>query len=317
MRILMLNNTFPSHAVPNAGTYTQTIEKCLRKTNPDGRTEHCVLSPSGRGIKNKILDYIRFYLHLLFLPLSRYRLLYINHYVFMVPLFLKLPFYKGYVIFHWHGEEVISRRFIMKLLRMAAKVTMPKDALHIVPSEYFKKPVSKWLNLPEDDLEVSPSGGVDTAEFKPAEKQVISEKDTFCIGFASSLLQSKGADIVERMLEHADIIENKTGKKVILHYINYGREAAEWNQRFSRFKDRIQCWKRMPKAEMVHFYQSIDLLLMPSLRESESLGLVALEAMACDVPVIARNLSAFPEFVIPGKTGELLSAEPEIHEVCA
>ena len=48
---------------------------------------------------------------------------------------------------------------------------------------------------------------------------------------------------------------------------------------------------------------------MPSVREGESLGLVVLEAMACNIPVISRKLAAFPEFVIPDQTGELL--EPD------
>ncbi len=44
-----------------------------------------------------------------------------------------------------------------------------------------------------------------------------------------------------------------------------------------------------------------DLFLMPS--ESESFGLAALEAMACEVPVISSNAGGIPEININGKTG--------------
>jgi L-malate glycosyltransferase len=44
-----------------------------------------------------------------------------------------------------------------------------------------------------------------------------------------------------------------------------------------------------------------DLFLMPS--ETESFGLAALEAMACEVPVIASNAGGIPELVVDGKTG--------------
>ena len=47
-----------------------------------------------------------------------------------------------------------------------------------------------------------------------------------------------------------------------------------------------------------------DLLLLPS--ESESFGLVALEAMACGVPPIAANTGGLPEVVTDGQTGFLL-----------
>lgn len=46
-----------------------------------------------------------------------------------------------------------------------------------------------------------------------------------------------------------------------------------------------------------------DLYLMPS--ESESFGLAALEAMACEVPVISSNTGGIPEINIQGITGYL------------
>jgi glycosyltransferase involved in cell wall biosynthesis len=46
-----------------------------------------------------------------------------------------------------------------------------------------------------------------------------------------------------------------------------------------------------------------DILLLPS--ELESFGLVALEAMACEVPVIATRVGGIPEVVDDGKDGFL------------
>jgi len=46
-----------------------------------------------------------------------------------------------------------------------------------------------------------------------------------------------------------------------------------------------------------------DLFLMPS--ETESFGLAALEAMACEVPVISSNAGGIPELNVEGKTGFL------------
>jgi N-acetyl-alpha-D-glucosaminyl L-malate synthase BshA len=46
-----------------------------------------------------------------------------------------------------------------------------------------------------------------------------------------------------------------------------------------------------------------DLFMMPS--ESESFGLAALEAMACQVPVISTNTGGMPELNIHGETGYL------------
>lgn len=46
-----------------------------------------------------------------------------------------------------------------------------------------------------------------------------------------------------------------------------------------------------------------DLFIMPS--ESESFGLAALEAMACEVPVISSDVGGLPELNVHGKTGYL------------
>ena len=46
-----------------------------------------------------------------------------------------------------------------------------------------------------------------------------------------------------------------------------------------------------------------DLFFLPS--STESFGLSALEAMACNVPVIATNTGGIPEVVIHGKSGML------------
>jgi N-acetyl-alpha-D-glucosaminyl L-malate synthase BshA len=46
-----------------------------------------------------------------------------------------------------------------------------------------------------------------------------------------------------------------------------------------------------------------DVFLLPS--ESESFGLAALEAMSCEVPVVATNAGGLPEVVVDGETGFL------------
>ena len=57
-----------------------------------------------------------------------------------------------------------------------------------------------------------------------------------------------------------------------------------------------------------------DLFLMPS--ESESFGLSALEAMACEVPVISSNAGGLPEVNIHGETG-FLSKIGDINDMAA
>jgi len=55
------------------------------------------------------------------------------------------------------------------------------------------------------------------------------------------------------------------------------------------------------QAELVPLLSASDLFLMPS--QSESFGLSALEAMACEVPVISSSVGGLPELVMHGETG--------------
>jgi glycosyltransferase involved in cell wall biosynthesis len=53
--------------------------------------------------------------------------------------------------------------------------------------------------------------------------------------------------------------------------------------------------------ELVPWLSIADLFLLPSAQES--FGLAALEAMACEVPVVASNVGGLPEIIENGVTG--------------
>ncbi|GGJ44717.1 N-acetyl-alpha-D-glucosaminyl L-malate synthase BshA [Deinococcus roseus] len=58
-----------------------------------------------------------------------------------------------------------------------------------------------------------------------------------------------------------------------------------------------------PTVHIERHLQQADVLLLPS--ENESFGLIALEAMACGVPVVASHTGGLPEVVVHGSSGLL------------
>jgi D-inositol-3-phosphate glycosyltransferase len=75
--------------------------------------------------------------------------------------------------------------------------------------------------------------------------------------------------------------------------------------------DRVRWCDPQPHHILSTYYRASDVCLVPS--RSESFGLVALEAAACGIPVIASNVGGLQTLVDHGETGALLDErDPEI-----
>jgi N-acetyl-alpha-D-glucosaminyl L-malate synthase BshA len=80
------------------------------------------------------------------------------------------------------------------------------------------------------------------------------------------------------------------------------RSNAEWSARHNGVERKVHF---MGKQDTIEELIGIsDLLLLPS--ENESFGLVALEAMACEVPVVASRVGGLPEVLTDGVEGFLV-----------
>jgi glycosyltransferase involved in cell wall biosynthesis len=84
-----------------------------------------------------------------------------------------------------------------------------------------------------------------------------------------------------------------------------GPERAEAEALANRLgvSDSVEFAGKQPQSRIREYLSVADLLLLPS--QSESFGLTALEAMACEVPVIATRVGGIPEVVEDGGCGYL------------
>jgi L-malate glycosyltransferase len=80
------------------------------------------------------------------------------------------------------------------------------------------------------------------------------------------------------------------------------RSNAEWVARHNGVERRVHFLGKRDNIE--ELIASSDLLLLPS--DNESFGLVALEAMACEVPVVVSKVGGLPEVVTEGVEGYLV-----------
>jgi glycosyltransferase involved in cell wall biosynthesis len=297
-KILLINNGYPSVTHPQYSTYIKSINECLVEAG--FQVEKLVLDTNFKSKKEKIINYFKYYKKLFFHDYSKYESIYIHNYPHsFLPLIFKLSKMKNLTI-HWHGTDIFAPSKLSKYLNMISYLFLPATAKHMTPSNYFADVVSKKLNIDRKKILVSPSGGIDTSIFKV---QKIDKKNEVVLGFASSMRTDKGMDFVLKLMQNAEEIEKLTNKKVKLLCIDYGAEREYYSTELSKY-DNVEIVPPLPKSEMVNFYQQLDLFLLLSTRKAESLALVGLEAMSCDVPVVGTNDFAIKEYVIDGISGE-------------
>jgi glycosyltransferase involved in cell wall biosynthesis len=65
----------------------------------------------------------------------------------------------------------------------------------------------------------------------------------------------------------------------------------------------INKYDLLPQSALVDIYNIADAFVFPTRREGESLGLVAIEAMACGTPVIACDFAAPKYYVVDDYNG--------------
>jgi N-acetyl-alpha-D-glucosaminyl L-malate synthase BshA len=109
---------------------------------------------------------------------------------------------------------------------------------------------------------------------------------------------------VKRALDAVEIF-SRVAKQIPARLLMVGdgpdRAACERLAHRSGILDRVDFMGKLERVD--ELLPLTDLVLMPS--EMESFGLVALEAMACEVPTIATLVGGVPEVITNGETGLL------------
>jgi len=302
MRVLNLNNTLPSRLYPHKVTYIAAIGECMRRAGCEVVDAGIRYERPATALR-KAAAYARFWAWCAFSDLSRYDAVYVSHVPFCWPVLLNRSLRGRRLYIHWHGNDLVGRG-ASRWLRLLLCRRQLRRAVHVVPSQYFAGKFAGVYPPVAGQIVVSPSGGVDTGTFAPSGSTVAGR---FVIGFPSELTSAKGADDFAALMERHREIEAALGREVEFAVIRYGAGADEYLRRFESTGARLQVYERMPRGKMPEFYAALSMAAV--LSGNESLGLVALEAMSCGVPVLAREVCAFPEFVRSGQSGELVPSD--------
>ncbi|MBL3656328.1 N-acetyl-alpha-D-glucosaminyl L-malate synthase BshA [Fulvivirga sediminis] len=165
-------------------------------------------------------------------------------------------------------------------------------------SEDLKKDTYEHFKITQD-IEVIPNF-IDLERFKKQKKEhfkmAICPNDEPLVVHTSNFRKVKRVDDVIRIFNN---IRKEIPAKLLLVGDGPERNNIEALCRQFHICDDVRFLGKLEAVEEV--LSVADLFIMPS--EKESFGLAALEAMACEVPVISSNAGGLPELNINGETG--------------
>jgi glycosyltransferase involved in cell wall biosynthesis len=304
-----MNNGYPTSDNPKHSSYIKSMRECLEE---GGLTvDLLVLDSSFRNRVQHMLHYLKFYIAILkFKRFQDYDFVYLNHYGhFGIPLLFKFRKIRR-TLFHLHGQDLVTKSPIKKRLFSFLYPKLPTNTVFISPSKYFARTVAERFNVPIDSVLISPSGGVDTVTQTRQEVRYKKGDAVIRLGYACAMSHRKAIDLIVEFVGMKEQLEEELQLRIEFHYIYYGREKEKHAEALMAMNNTTQ-WPVLKSEEMSKFYNGIDVLLFPS--RFESLGLVGLEAMSCEVPVIGTDGLAFKEYIVPGETGERFAMD-DVHD---
>jgi glycosyltransferase involved in cell wall biosynthesis len=150
--------------------------------------------------------------------------------------------------------------------------------------------------------------GVDTSIFRPFHRPQNAGSPPVVL-HPARLLPWKGVEISVRMLRM--LVDR--GQQATL-VITDTQRVADWNDELTRYRAFILAliekldlgdWIRLVRAayaDMPRLHAEADVVIYPTVGE-EPYGLVPLEAMSCERPIVASRSGGIPETVVDGVTG--------------
>ena len=212
--------------------------------------------------------------------------------------------------FHTLGETKKKSGFPEpnERLRVEMEIVGCSDVV-VANSENEQEQLHHLYGANVDRVEIVPLG-VEQALFSPgnpnAAKDALGLPTGPILLFIGRLQSLKGVDVAISTLRAMD---HENAMLVIVGGAS-GQEGSLYESEIRNLANNLPAGKKVafippqPHHILSTYYRAADIVIVPS--RSESFGLVALEAAACGVPVVASSVGGLQNLIEDGKTGLLI-----------
>jgi glycosyltransferase involved in cell wall biosynthesis len=204
-----------------------------------------------------------------------------------------------------YGPDTIKSIIDLEKIALKKKIKFWKRPVHIVvPSNYVSSIIKSSELMKDWPIKVIPNI-IDTNVFQPLDKsncrinsKLDVNKTIILFGaFAGIVNKNKGFEILMKALDEININLPDNTELVI-----FGQNEP-LDFKYGKFKKLKWVGHIDDESQLSELYNSADIVVVPS--KVEAFGLIAAEAHACGVPVVAFRHSGIQEVVSHKKTGYL------------
>lgn len=316
-KILLVSNMYPSEKYKFYGSFVRNTKILLEE---NGFIVDKVVKYKETKFLNKLFSYIMFYIKTTIKGIvNNYDYIYV-HYIShssfgaIIP---KVTSKNTKLVLNAHGNDVVADFDFEKKNEKKSKKFLKFADNVVVPSNYYKKVMIDKYGVSENVITVYPSGGVDTEKFRKKDKneskKISNLKEEYSyIGYISRIEKNKGYDVFLKAIKNLEEEGKIENKKFLI--IGTGSEEDKMYKLIKELDilKYLEIRNMVSQDELVDIYNSLDLFIFPTYRESESLGLVGLEAMACETFLIASKNYGPTDYVINKKNGLFFEPKDDI-----
>ena len=158
------------------------------------------------------------------------------------------------------------------------------------------KEVEQYL-VKKQKIYITPFG-VDTEKFKNLNLE--KKEDKIIIGIVKTLESKYGIEyLIKAVKELEKILDKKNFEKIEVRIYGKGslKEVLENLAQELKIEKKIKFEGFIPNLKVPKVINKMDIFVVPSVLDSESFGVAAVEAMACEVPVIVSNVGGLRKII--------------------
>jgi glycosyltransferase involved in cell wall biosynthesis len=201
-----------------------------------------------------------------------------------------------------HGADILPNGHVRESYPAGVRAVLNHSHLLITPSESYKRSVLEAIPNVRPPI-ISIPNGIDVDELRSPTAPRAADAPPYVLCIAQ-LVAYKGVDVLIRAF--SSLMADYPGLRLKL--VSDGPHRAEFEElsRALGISHLVDFLGRRDRPEVVELLHGCHFFVLPSRSASESFGIAAAEALACDRAVIASRIGGLPELITHERTGLLV-----------